>query len=294
MYLFQNHPLQFTDEQIKKQICEIIAQSKDLLTTENLHNIIGLLDYTSLNVTDTDKRILAMCKSVNMFPERYFNFPNVAAICIYPAFVELVKKNLTTENVSIASVAAGFPASQTPMEVKKCEILLAQKHGATELDIVISVGKFLSADYESVYNEFVEMKQVCDLPYKVILETGALETPENVWNASMLMLEAGANFIKTSTGKLPVGATHQSVFVMCQAIKLYYELTGKKIGLKPAGGISTPQQAVEYYAIVKNILGDEWLKPSLFRIGASSLANNICSYIETQRKGNPVYCYYFE
>ncbi len=270
---------------VDKGIELILNNSDELYNVETLKRIFGFIDLTTLNSTDTVAKAKSFCDNVNGFSNKFSGLPNVAAICVYPALVPHIKKYLKTEGVNIASVVGGFPASQTYIEIKTAESEQAVKHGANEADMVISIGSFFEKDYEKVYNEVASIKKAIDDKHlKVILESGALNTIENIWNASLISMEAGGDFIKTSTGKMSPAATIEAAFVMCSAIKEYNNKTGKKIGFKPAGGISTGKEAIKYFAIVKSILGDEWLNSKYFRFGASSLANNILSeihYIET-------------
>ena len=223
---------------------------------------------------------MAFTEKVNEFDDKYPDLKNVAAICVYPNFAKIVNDTLQVENVGIACVSGGFPSSQTFQEVKVAETAMAIHDGATEIDIVLSVGKFLSGDYEGVCDEIQELKSVCgDKHLKVILETGALATAENIKKASILSIYSGADFIKTSTGKESPAATPEAAYVMCQTIKEYYQKTGRKIGFKPAGGINTVYDALVYYTIVKELLGEEWLNNELFRLGTSRLANLCLSEI---------------
>ncbi len=275
------------------EIAKIKANSSKFYTSETLKKIFSLIDLTSLNSTDTVTKIKAMTEKVNKFPSVFTDMPNVAAICVYPSLVETVKENLKTE-IGLASVAAGFPSSQTFLDVKLVESQAAVLSGANEIDIVISIGKFLSGDYETVFEEIKEIKNVLeDAHLKVILESGILEDPQKIWDASIIAMEAGADFIKTSTGKMQPAATLEAVYVMTEAIKEFHRVNNKKIGLKPAGGISTGKQAIEYYAIVAGILGEDWLNNKLFRIGASSLANNLLSEIAALDSGAEVRVNYF-
>ena len=267
-------------EDVKKKIAEIKQKAKDLYTVENLKTIYGLIDLTSLNTTDNEKNIKDLCRNVNQFPSVYHDIPNIAAICVYPSLVQIVKKSLSDPRVRIASVAAGFPSSQTFLEIKTLEAKLAVDAGADEIDVVMSPGIFLSGDYGTVSHEIKEIKRIiCDVKLKVILETGALPDLNLIRIASWLAMEAGADFIKTSTGKLNPAATLEATYVMAQAIHEYYLKTGKQIGIKPAGGIATATQALEYFTLVKTILGDNWLNPALFRIGASRLVNDLLTKI---------------
>ena len=247
---------------------------------EVLKTIYSCLDLTSLKCTDNAESILALAEEVNSIEEKYPDLKNVAAICVYPNFANLVSQSLEAESVQVACVSGGFPSSQTFSEVKVAETALALQEGATEIDIVLSVGKFLSGDYESVCDEIEELKDLCgDRTLKVILETGALKTLENIKKAAILSMYSGADFIKTSTGKVAVGATPEAAYTMCSAIKEYYAKTGRKIGFKAAGGISTIDDALLYYSIVEEVLGKEWLNSKLFRIGTSRLASALLNEI---------------
>ena len=241
---------------------------------------LNQIDLTTLSGDDTVKKVTEMTQKVNDFKTVFPHLPNVAAICVYPAMVPVVATNLK-EQIGIASVAAGFPASQTYIEIKVAETAMAVMEGATEIDVVISIGKFLEEDYQTVYDELCELRAAARTAHlKVILETGMLQSMANVKKASILAMAAGADFIKTSTGKTPVAATPEATWTMCQAIKEWKEKTGKVVGYKPAGGISTTQEAVAHYTIVKEVLGEDWLNNHLFRFGASRLANNLLTSIE--------------
>lgn len=242
--------------------------------------LLHCIDLTTLKSEDSDDSVMKFTKNVNRFEETYPDLQNVAAICVYPNFAEIVRSTLEVEGVNIACVSAGFPSSQTYIEVKVAETALALMNGADEIDIVISVGKFLAGDYETVCEEIQELKAACrDHHLKVILETGALRNASNIKKASLLAIYSGADFIKTSTGKQQPAATPEAAYVMCQAIKEYYQKTGTKIGFKPAGGLNTVHDALVYYTIVKEVLGEEWLNNSLFRLGTSRLANLLLSDI---------------
>ena len=242
--------------------------------------LLNCIDLTTLKETDNDEYVMKFTQKVNQFDEEYPDLKNVAAICVYPCFAEIVRDTLEVENVNVACVSGGFPSSLTYAEVKIVETALAIKDGADEIDIVISVGKYLAGDYESMCDEIDELKETCkDHTLKVILETGALKHASDIKKASLLSLYAGGDFIKTSTGKIAVSATPEAAYVMCQAIKEYYEQTGIKKGFKAAGGINTVQDAINYYTIVKEVLGEEWLDNSLFRLGTSRLANLLLSEI---------------
>ena len=222
-----------------------------------------------------------MARRAAEFEMDYPHLQNVASVCVYPPFVETVGLNIDGTPLRITSVAGGFPSSQTFLEVKMLEVAMAVENGADEVDIVINVGKVLSGAYDEAANEIEVLREESDgATLKVILETGALKTPELIYNASLLAMAAEADFIKTSTGKIDVAATPEAAVVMCKAIKEYYDKTGRQVGFKAAGGVRTPEDAALYYTIVKEILGEEWLTTDLFRIGASAAANNILSAIE--------------
>jgi len=241
---------------------------------ELLKKIFSLIDLTTLSERDNIKNVSQMCEKVNLLGESYPSMPVIAAICVYPEMVSVVKENLDNPLVSIASVGGGFPASQTFTNIKIMEIEQAIEQGAEEIDFVLPIGKFLMGDLEYVEYEIQIIKQrLGPVQLKVILETGSLADYSSIRKASLLAIGSGANFIKTSTGKVSPGATPEAMIVMCEAIKDYYNRTGKKIGIKPAGGISDSETAIVYYAIVKEILGEDWLHRDRFRIGASRLAN---------------------
>lgn len=264
----------FTAEQVEEAINS--ADRNSNLTQENIKFAFSTIDLTSLNSNDTENKIVEMVTKVNNFAQAFPDMPNVAAICVYPSFVETVKKTLTAKNINIASVTGNFPSSQTFLELKTKETELCINHGADEVDMVISIGKFLSEDYKAIHHEVAKQKEAAGKGHlKVILETGLLKDYDLIYKASMLAMDAGADFIKTSTGKEKVGATPEAVYVMSCAIKDYYQSTDRKVGLKPAGGIATPEIAMLYINIIQQVLGNEWLNNKLFRIGTSSLANKL-------------------
>jgi deoxyribose-phosphate aldolase len=275
------HPATFTDEQVKTCTATIVEKyvaENNTLEVKKL--IFNCLDLTTLKTEDSEESVLKFTERVNELDNEHPDLKNVAAICVYPNFAKIVSQSLEVESVNIACVSGGFPSSQTFTEVKVAETALALADGATEIDIVISVGKFLSGDYEGMCDEIEEIKSVCGEHHlKVILETGALKSADNIWKASILAMYSGADFIKTSTGKQEPAATPEAAYVMCQAIKAYYEKTGRKVGFKPAGGINSVNDALVYYTIVKEVLGKEWLNNELFRIGTSRLANLLLSEI---------------
>ena len=271
-----------SDDDVKAKTAHIIEKYVAENNTQEVKKFLfNCIDLTTLKTEDSEESVLKFTERVNDFEDKYPDLKNVAAICVYPCFAKIVSQSLEVEDVNIACVSAGFPSSQTFTEVKVAETALALADGATEIDIVISVGKFLSGDYEGMCDEIEEIKTICgERHLKTILETGALKTAENIMKASILSMYSGADFIKTSTGKQEPAATPEAAYVMCRAIKLFYDKTGVKVGFKAAGGVKTPEDAALYYTIVKMILGPEWLNPRLFRIGASSVANSLISAIE--------------
>ena len=275
------YPETLSDEQAKKRTAQIIEKYvAENNTVEVKKLLFNCMDLTTLKTEDSEESVLKFTERVNDFENEYPDLKNVAAICVYPCFAKIVSQSLEVEEVKVACVSGGFPSSQTFTEVKVAETALAIADGATEIDIVIPVGKFLSGDYEGMCDEIEEIKSICgERHLKVILETGALKSSENIWKAAILAMYSGADFIKTSTGKQEPAATPEAAYVMCQAIKAYHEKTGRKVGFKPAGGINTVNDALVYYTIVKEVLGTEWLNNELFRIGTSRLANLLLSDI---------------
>lgn len=266
-----------TNEEVAQRVKTLLDKhEKENFTPDVLKKIHGLIDLTSLTSLDTKESIWKMVDKVNDFEGTRPDVPNVAAICTYPLFVETVKQALTAQEVKIAAVAGGFPSSQTFLEVKIAETAMAVMEGADEIDTVMNLGYFMEANYEELTEELQEIKESCrDSKLKVILETGALATPENIRKASILALYCGADFIKTSTGKGYPGASLEAVYTMCKVLKKYHSITGNKAGIKVSGGVRTAEDAVKYYTIVKEVLGSEWLTNDLFRIGASSLVEDI-------------------
>ena len=247
---------------------------------ELLKKCFSLIDLTTLNSTDSIERGELFAKRVNELTKQYPDMPNVAAICVYPTLVSSVRENLTAKGVRIASVAAGFPASQTFIDIKLSECQMALSMGADELDVVISLGYFLEGDYFTVYSELQQIKEIAgDAQVKVILETGAMPSLSDIRLASFLAMEAGADFIKTSTGKIDVAATPEALLVMCEAAKEYHKKTGRMVGIKPAGGMVNSPDAVLFYSIVEEVLGQQWLNNTWLRLGASRLADNLLSDI---------------
>lgn len=280
-YVLKEYTAAMSDAEVAAKVKEIIdTKVAENNTPEVKRFLFNCIDLTTLKCTDSEESVLAFTEKVNEFDDRYPDIENVAAICVYPNFAKIVSQSLEVEKVGIACVSGGFPSSQTFQEIKVAETALALHDGATEIDIVLSVGKFLSGDYESVCDEIQELKSICGEKHlKVILETGALKTSENIKKASILSIYSGADFIKTSTGKESPAATPEAAYVMCSTIKEYYAKTGTKIGFKPAGGINCVNDALVYYTIVKEVLGEEWLTNELFRLGTSRLANLLLSEI---------------
>lgn len=283
-YILDEYNAAPTEEEVaaavKKITEEKVGKKKN---KEALETIYSCLDLTSLKCTDNAESILTLTEEVNKFEEKYPYLKNVAAICVYPNFANIVSQSLEAESVEVACVSGGFPSSQTFSEVKIAETALALQEGATEIDIVLSIGKLLSGDYESLCDEIQELKDLCgDRTLKVILETGILRSVENIRKAAILSMYSGADFIKTSTGKEAVGATPEAAYIMCRTIKEYHAKTGRKIGFKAAGGISTIDDALLYYTIVEETLGKEWLDSKLFRIGTSRLAATLLNEITSE------------
>lgn len=270
-----------SEEVVKAEVAKILEKAPEYNTPDVLKFLLGSIDLTTLSTTDTVSSVAAFTRKVNDFDNDYPHLPHVAAICVYSNFAEVVRTNLDVQGVDVAVVAGGFPSSQTFLPVKIADCALAVAGGANEVDIVLNLGYFLDENYEDLCDEIIEQKHaVKDAKLKVILETGALRTPEMIKRASVLAMYSDADFIKTSTGKIYEGASLEAAWVMCRCIKEYYEKTGRKVGFKAAGGVRTAEEAVQYYAIVKEVLGDKWLNHDLFRIGASSLANALLTAIE--------------
>ena len=269
------------DSAVAEAVKKIIDEHFDENNNHDVYKFLfNTIDLTTLKSTDSPQSVAAFTERVNAFDEEYPELQNVAAICVDPNFAQVVRTVLEVSDVDVACVSGGFPSSQTFAEVKVAETALAVEGGADEIDIVLNVGNFLDGDYEEVCDEISELKEACrEARMKVILETGALKTAANIKAASVLSLYSGADFLKTSTGKEFEGASLEAAYVMCQAIKEYYETTGRMVGFKAAGGVSTTADAVKYYTLVKEVLGEEWLTNEYFRLGASRLANNLLSDI---------------
>ena len=277
----EQYDLNITDEDVKAAVTKIIAEKVSENDNPEVKKfLLGSVELTTLSTADTEEKVLAMVEKVNKFDSEYPDLPHVAAVCAYPCFTKLIADSLEVDGVDITNVTGNFPSSQALLEVKTIETALAIKDGATQIDIVMPVGKFLSGDYEGVCDTISELKQTCgDVPMKVILETGDLRNARDIKTAAILAMYAGADYLKTSTGKEKISATPESVYVLCQAIKEYHKKTGIQIGLKPAGGINTVMDAVIYYTIVKEVLGEKWLTNYWFRMGTSRLTNLLLSEI---------------
>ncbi len=269
------------DSEIAAKVAEIIEKKvpeNDTLAVKKF--LMGSVELTTLKTTDSEESVLAFTEKVNKFEDAYPELPHIATICVYPCFAKIVSQSLEVEGVEVACVSGSFPSSQALIEIKTVETALALKDGATEIDIVMSVGKYLSGDYETLCDEISELKAICgDKKMKVILETGLLPSASDIKKASLLAMYAGADYIKTSTGKEKPAATPEAAYVMCQAIKEYYDKTGIQIGFKPAGGLNTVHDALIYYTIVKEVLGEKWLTNQWLRLGTSRLANLLLSEV---------------
>ena len=275
------YKLDISDEEVKVAVKKIIAEKVHENDTPEVKKfLMGSVELTTLKTTDSDTSVMAFTEKVNQFEEAYPTLPHVATICVYPRFAKIVSETLEVEGVEVACVSGSFPSSQALIEVKTIETSLAVKDGATEIDMVLSVGAFLEGDYETVCDEIQQMKEACgDKKMKVILETGCLQTAANIKAASILAMYSGADYIKTSTGKEKISATPEAAYVMCQAIKEYFDETGIQIGFKPAGGLNSVMDALIYYTIVKEVLGEKWLTNQWFRMGTSRLANLLLSEV---------------
>ena len=272
---------QLDDAKIAAQVAQLIEEKvAENDTPEVKKFLMGSIELTTLKTTDSEESVMRFTERVNDFDNDYPALPHVATICVYPRFASVVSETLQVEGVEVACVSGSFPSSQALIEVKVAEAALALKDGATEIDMVMSVGAFLSEDYETVCDEISELKAVCgERKLKVILETGLLPSASAIKKAGLLAMYAGADYIKTSTGKEKPAATPEAAYVMCQAIKEYYEKTGIQIGFKPAGGLNTVHDALVYYTIVKEVLGERWLTNQWFRLGTSRLANLLLSEV---------------
>lgn len=275
MVEYKKYP--YKEEEIAQRIKQYSeAELKNFSEQEAYRFILGVIDLTTLEGSDNKQKINELCHTAINFKDEARHIPSTAAVCVYPPFVAQAKQLLKGTDIHVASVAGAFPAGQSPIEIKVAEVEYAAKAGADEIDMVISRGKFLEGNYQEVFDEIVAIKKACGTAHlKVILETGELKTADNIYAASMMAMEAGADFIKTSTGKIAVNATPESFLVMLDAISDYYKQTRKMVGMKPAGGISDAETALLYIKILENVLGEKWLNKQYFRIGASRLAKKI-------------------
>ena len=266
---------------VEERVARFQSRSiKNQAKMQGLKMVLSMIDLTTLEGKDTPGKVRQMCFKAAHLHDAYPNLPNVAAVCVYPSMVNLAKSIVGVHGINVASVSTAFPSGQAPLEVKLADTKFAVENGADEIDMVISRGKFLAGEYAFVFDEIAAIKEVCGMArLKVILETGELTTLDNVRKASDIAIYAGADFIKTSTGKIQPAATMQVTYTMLQAIRDYYDETGKMIGMKPAGGISNAKLALHNLVMVKEVLGQEWLNNEWFRFGASSLANDVLMQI---------------
>lgn len=276
--LFSKYDMDLDVNQVQQDVKKILLDNYDKYNQKSIYSqILSMVDITSLNPTDSVKSISEFVEKINKFDSKFEILPHPAAICVYPKFVSTVKDNLI-EDLQIASVAGGFPDANTFIEVKVAEVAMAVMEGATEIDVVIPSGMVISGEFEEIFDDLSEIKSACrDAKLKVILETGVLMDPVLIKKAALVAMNAGADFIKTSTGKVSLGATYEAVYIMSKAVSEYNALNNTKVGIKVAGGVSTTEQAVSYYAIVASVCGEEWLNPSLLRFGASRLVNSLIS-----------------
>ncbi len=272
----ENYP--YRTEQIEDRLNIVHHRPLPMPEPELYRFILSSIDLTTLEGTDNEQVVQALCQKALDFKKLAGCMP--AAVCVYPPYVHTAVEALQRNPITIASVAGAFPAGQSPIEVKVAEVRYAVAQGADEIDMVISRGTFLKGDYQTVYDEILAIRDACrEAKLKVILETGELKTPQNIFKASQIAIAAGADFIKTSTGKIAVNATPEAFLVMMDAIKFHYQKTGKRVGIKAAGGISDPDTAVYYVKLLHNVLGQEWMNRNLFRIGASRLASKVAEKI---------------
>lgn len=282
---YANHLQEYAPAPTADEVAQTVAQLRAAAAKNHNKEVyarcLAAIDLTTLSCCDNEESVTTLARRAAEFAIDYPHLKGVASVCVYPSFVETVGLAIDATPLRITSVAGGFPASQTFLEVKMLEVAMAIENGADEVDVVLNVGKILSEAYDEAANEIEVLREESEgTVLKVILETGALREPETIYNAALLSMAAGADFIKTSTGKIDVAATPEAAVVMCRAIGEYHRISGRKVGFKAAGGIRTAEEAALYYTIVEQILGEEWLTPELFRIGASSAANNILSAIE--------------
>lgn len=276
--LFEKYDMDLDMNQIQSEVKKLLMDNYDKYNEKAIYSqILSMVDITSLNPTDSVKSITDFVEKINKFDTKFEILPHPAAICVYPKFVQTVKDNLM-EDLEIASVAGGFPDANTFIEVKVAEVAMAVMEGATEIDVVIPSGMVIAGEFDEIFEDLQEIKASCrTAKLKVILETGVLMDPVLIKKAALVAMNAGADFIKTSTGKVSIGATYEAVYVMAKTVAEYNSKNDTKVGIKVAGGVSTTEQAVSYYAIVASVLGEEWLNANLFRFGASRLVNALIS-----------------
>ena len=278
---FEKFNFDLTDEQVSLAVHKMVEENREKYNNREAKcQCLGAVELTTLKCTDSEESVLKFTENVNKFANEHPELPHIATICVFPNYAKIVSSSLEADGVEVACVSGGFPASQTFLEIKTAETALAVHDGATEIDMVLNVGAFLSGDYETCMEEIQEIKAATGgKPLKVILETGALQTAENIKKASILAIYSGADFIKTSTGKINPAATLEAAYVMCQTIKEYEAITGTKIGFKAAGGIKNVDEAIDFYTVVRELLGEEFITSGLYRIGTSRLANLLVSDI---------------
>ncbi len=281
---FSNTP-ELNDEAVKQKVNQIINTSRDGLSLKKVYaSILGMIDLTTLEGSDTTQKVKDLCAQARSFEQLGLGLPNVAAVCVYPTLIGTARKALDGTRINVASVAGAFPAGQSPIDIKVAEVKYAVEQGADEIDMVISRGRFLEGEYNLVHDEIAAIREACqDAHLKVILETGELETATSIRRASEIALAAGGHFLKTSTGKVKPAATLEAMLVMLEAIKDHYGNTGKVVGIKPAGGISDPETAINYYLLTQHILGNEWMNKTWFRFGASRLAGSLVDAVKELR-----------
>ena len=272
----------YTDAQLKQRLQTLMSKPLRAMDEQEAYRfILGSIDLTTLEGSDNKAVVESLCRKAIGFRNEKRRIPSTAAVCVYPPFVKQAKSVLQGMGIRVASVAGAFPAGQSPIEIKVAEIKYAIQQGADEIDMVISRGKFLEGNLQEVFDEIRVIREVCkNVTLKVILETGELKTPNNIYRASQLAMLAGADFIKTSTGKIAVNATPEAFVVMMDAIRRHHEKTGRKVSIKAAGGISDSETALLYLNLLTQVLGKEWLSNSCFRIGASRLATKVLDAIQ--------------
>ena len=276
------YPTDIDDAAVQQAVEKIVRDNFDTYNNVEVYKkLFNSIDLTTLRTEDNTATVSRFTQRVNAFEEEHGELPNVAAICVYPKYVAVAREIMQATGIRTAAVAGNFPTAQTFTEIKLAECRMAIAAGAQEIDTVISVGDLLEKDYEAVYNDLHAIREACQgVTLKVILETGELKDIETIFNASLIAAYAGADFIKTSTGKVPVNATPESVYVMCEALRQFQAQAGKTVGIKIAGGVTKAQTAIRYMTIVRHVLGENWLTPATFRIGASHLMDDIVKEIK--------------